>query len=136
MPAHQFPVRVYYEDTDHGGVVYHANYLKFMERARTEFMRSRGVELDQCEAQFDVIFAVTTAHVHFIKPARFNELLTVHTSIKKCAGARIYFEQRISRQHADEPPCELIHADITVASISRHGAVRRIPQQLQQCLTT
>ena len=132
---HCFPVRIYYEDTDHGGVVYHANYLRFMERARTEMLRSYGIELDQLQNEHHVLFAVTTAKVNFIKPARFNELLEVHTSIIRYSGARIYFQQNIVREDAPGSYSELTCAEITVASISSQGTVMRIPEKICQLLT-
>ncbi len=76
-----WPIRVYYEDTDSGGVVYYANYLKFMERARTELLRSIGYEQDQLQRELGIIFAVRNANIHYKKPARFNDELKVITSI-------------------------------------------------------
>ena len=77
MKAFLWQVRVYYEDTDSGGVVYHSNYLKFMERARTEWLRSLGFEQDVLARDEDVIFAVRSINVEFLKPGRFNQLLDV-----------------------------------------------------------
>ena len=79
-------IRVYYEDTDHGGVVYYANYLKFMERARSEFLRSAGLELDVIERDFSVLFAVTEAHVLYHAPALFNDLLTSRVASPACTA--------------------------------------------------
>ncbi|MFQ5345811.1 MAG: tol-pal system-associated acyl-CoA thioesterase [Mariprofundus sp.] len=117
-------IRVYYEDTDHGGVVYHANYLKFMERARSEFLRSAGLELDNIDDEFGVLFAVTEAHVRYHKPAVFNDLLMVESSITSLRGARICFKQRIFRQ---QDHTLLTEADIHLACICRNGRVKRIP---------
>ena len=74
-------VNVYYEDTDAGGVVYHANYLRFMERARTEWLRSIGIEQDRLNKDHEIIFAVRKVIIDYIKPAVFNELLTVNSKI-------------------------------------------------------
>ncbi|MBE9563837.1 MAG: tol-pal system-associated acyl-CoA thioesterase [Proteobacteria bacterium] len=90
-----WPVRVYYEDTDSGGVVYYANYLKFMERARTELLRSIGYEQDQLQQELGILFAVHNANIQYIKPARFNDELKVLTSITSLGRASIQFKQSI-----------------------------------------
>jgi acyl-CoA thioester hydrolase len=76
------PVRVYFEDTDLAGVVYYANYLKFMERARTEWLRARGFEQDALIRELGIVFAVRSVQVDYLRPARFNELLEVRASVK------------------------------------------------------
>jgi acyl-CoA thioester hydrolase len=88
-------VRVYYEDTDLGGVVYHANYLKFMERARTEWLRSLGFEQDVLRNHHSVQFVVVNADLHFRRPARFNDELTVSAEVKKHSAASITFHQEV-----------------------------------------
>ncbi len=88
-------VRVYYEDTDSGGVVYYANYLKFMERARTELLRSIGFEQDKIQQELGVLFAVSSASIQYKKPARFNDELDVITSISILGKASIHFKQVI-----------------------------------------
>jgi acyl-CoA thioester hydrolase len=90
-----WPVRVYYEDTDNGGVVYYANYLKFMERARTEWLRARGVEQDQLAAQQGLIFAVRSAQLDYLKPGRFNQLLAVGVSVAEVGKASLSFDQTV-----------------------------------------
>ncbi|SIQ35639.1 acyl-CoA thioester hydrolase [Aeromonas sp. RU39B] len=92
-----FPVRVYYEDTDAGGIVYNANYLKFMERARTEFLRDRGIEQDGLLAD-GIAFVVTRTEIDFRSAARFNEQLTVTTQVVELKRASMRFEQRIFAQ--------------------------------------
>ncbi len=92
-----WPVRVYYEDTDSGGVVYYANYLKFFERARTELLRERGLQQDQLIAQYNIIFAVRNINVDYNKPAVFNDLLTVTTEVIEYKKASLVFKQIISR---------------------------------------
>ncbi|MFR9720304.1 tol-pal system-associated acyl-CoA thioesterase [Aeromonas diversa] len=89
-----FPVRVYYEDTDAGGIVYNANYLKFMERARTEYLRVRGIEQDVLLAE-GIAFVVTRTEIDFRSAARFNEQLSVVTRLAACKRASIRFEQEI-----------------------------------------
>jgi acyl-CoA thioester hydrolase len=92
-----WPIRVYYEDTDSGGVVYYANYLKFMERGRTEYLRQLGFEQDRLIASDNVIFAVRSVQLEYHKPARFNEQLEVHSRVTECKKASLLFEQQIVR---------------------------------------
>jgi len=100
MKGFRWPVRVYYEDTDSGGVVYYANYLKYMERARTEWLRGLGFEQDQLASDAGVLFAVRSAKVDFVSPARFNDLLEVSVRMAEQKKASITFEQGVfdSRQ--------------------------------------
>jgi len=116
-----WPVRVYYEDTDSGGVVYYANYLKFMERARTEFLRSLGFQQDQLQQELGVIFAVRSAEIQYIKPARFNDELTVITSIASLRKASILFNQKVHLVSSlyDDNASEtvLAEADIKIACL-------------------
>lgn len=91
-----WPVRVYYEDTDHGGVVYYANYLKFMERARTEWLRARGIEQDVLIEEDGLIFAVRSVQLDFLKPAHFNQLLAVSVVRLEAGKASMVFEQEVS----------------------------------------
>lgn len=90
-------IRVYYEDTDAGGVVYHANYLNFLERARTEMLRAKGIEQTELKIKSEVIFAVRSVKIDYLKPAIFNDLLEVSTEIKQLKKASLTFEQTISR---------------------------------------
>ncbi len=93
-----WPVRVYYEDTDLGGVVYYANYLRFMERARTEWLRSLGIEQDELIDRFDVIFAVRQINVEYIQPARFNDELLVTASLIDFGKASMNLAQEITKK--------------------------------------
>ncbi|MEJ1296843.1 MAG: tol-pal system-associated acyl-CoA thioesterase [Candidatus Sedimenticola sp. (ex Thyasira tokunagai)] len=90
-----WPVRVYYEDTDSGGVVYYANYLKFMERARTEWLRQLGFEQDELLEKEGILFAVRRVSVDYLRPARFNDELLVSASISKQGRASLTFQQEI-----------------------------------------
>ena len=110
-----WPVRVYYEDTDSGGVVYYANYLKFMERARTEMLRSFGFEQDQLIDEQGIIFAVHSLSVQYKKPAVFNDELIVKTKISHCGRASFDFSQSVVRASDESLLCE---ADIKVACIN------------------
>jgi acyl-CoA thioester hydrolase len=91
------PVRVYYEDTDTGGVVYHSNYLNFMERARTEWLRSLGFEQDELLRSHGIIFAVSSVDISFHKPARFNELLAVTVALTRRGAASLTLRQEVQR---------------------------------------
>ncbi len=95
MDRFVWPVRVYYEDTDSGGVVYYANYLKFMERARTEWLRGRGFEQDALLHEQRLMFAVRSLTVDYHRPARFNDLLLVRSAVVQAGGASLVFEQII-----------------------------------------
>jgi len=92
-----WPIRVYYEDTDSGGVVYYANYLKFMERARTEFLRNSGFEQNQLKQEQGILFAVHSLSIQYIKPAVFNDELMITTKITATGKASLTFQQSIKR---------------------------------------
>jgi acyl-CoA thioester hydrolase len=126
--SHTFPLRVYYEDTDHGGVVYYANYLKYMERGRTEFLRAGGIELDGLEAETGAMFAVTEAHVRYPLPARFNDALVVESALTEMRGARLSFHQLVRRA---TDGALLAEADIHLACIDRQGKAKRIPDSVK-----
>ncbi len=96
-----WPIRVYYEDTDSGGVVYHSNYLNFMERARTEWLRSLHLEQDDIVNEYGVLFVVHSLSINYLKPALFNEALLVKTTIQKLTRASIVFQQQIVRKNAE-----------------------------------
>jgi acyl-CoA thioester hydrolase len=94
-----WPVRVYYEDTDAGGVVYHSNYLNFMERARTEWLRALGFEQPQVKADLGVIIVVHSLSVEFKGPAYFNDMLEVHCKLTKIGRGSIEMGQQIMCAH-------------------------------------
>jgi len=96
-----WPIRVYYEDTDAGGVVYHTNYIKFMERARTEWLRNLGFEQDELRANDGVIFAVRSVHADYFLPAKFNDELMVSSQVIKNGKASITIEQEVLRKEKD-----------------------------------
>lgn len=95
-----WPVRVYYEDTDAGGVVYYANYLKFMERARTEYLRRYGLEQDVLREQHGILFVVAGVQVDYRRPARFNDLLQVGARLDELGRSRVSFSQQVFRNEA------------------------------------
>ena len=128
MEPFVWPVRVYYEDTDSGGVVYYANYLKFLERARTEWLRGRGFEQDQLARDRHLLFAVRRLSVEYRQPARFNDQLEVVSQVATAGGASLTFEQAIRRAGSTVALCE---ARVKVACI--HALTlqpRRMPQDL------
>lgn len=94
-----WPIRVYYEDTDAGGVVYHANYLRFMERARTEWLRSLGFEQTELKNDLGVLFVVRKLDIQYKKPACFNDALVVDTRLLNIGRSLMQFEQIIVRGH-------------------------------------
>jgi acyl-CoA thioester hydrolase len=103
MSDYYWPIRVYYEDTDAGGVVYHSQYLNFCERARTEWLGALGFEQDQLAAD-GILFAVRKLTADYRRPARFNQRLSVTTRLGEARRASLHFEQRIVR----EPDGELL----------------------------
>jgi acyl-CoA thioester hydrolase len=107
LPVTEFrwPVRVYYEDTDSGGVVYYANYLRFMERARTEWIRALGFEQDALIRDTGILFAVRSASLEYLRPARFNDRLEVSVRLCERRRASLVFEQVVNRAGDVEPLC-------------------------------
>lgn len=97
-----WPVRVYYEDTDSGGVVYHSNYLNFMERARTEWLRARGFEQDELIHNQGVLFAVRSVQIDYLVPARFNQELLVSVLPLKVGKASVTLQQDITGIKGEE----------------------------------
>jgi len=131
MDTFSWPVRVYYEDTDSGGVVYYANYLRFMERARSEWLRSLGVEQDQLIEQEGILFAVRHVDLDYFKPARFNDQLEVTSRVLDQGRASINFEQIITRLDAGTKT-ELCRGQVKIACLdARAFRPRPIPEFLR-----
>lgn len=97
MQTFYWPVRVYYEDTDAGGVVFYANYLKFFERARTEMLRAMGFEQDRLIADEGILFVVRSVQIDYLQPARFNDQINVSAVVTLAKKASLIFEQNITR---------------------------------------
>jgi acyl-CoA thioester hydrolase len=93
-----FPVRVYWEDTDAGGVVYHANYVRFLERARSEWLRAAGMTQEALRGTHDLLFAVRAMKLDFLRPARLDDRLEVAIERVELRAASLVFEQRITRE--------------------------------------
>jgi acyl-CoA thioester hydrolase len=127
----QWPVRIYYEDTDAGGVVFYANYLKFYERARTEMLRDMGFEQNQLIEQDAVIFVVRSVHVDYLKPAKFNDLILVSAKLSSLKSASLIFEQTISRSDNI-----LSQASIQIACLDTSTMrPKQIPEKLKRVLS-
>jgi len=125
-----WPVRVYYEDTDLGGVVYYANYLKFMERARTEWLRALGFEQPALARDHGAVFVVSSLTIDYLKPAAFNDELTVTVELDKLGAAQIMLKQGITRGAE-----ALVTASVRIACVNT-ATFRpvRIPSSLSECL--
>jgi len=129
-----WPLRVYYEDTDAGGVVYHANYLRFMERGRTEWLRSLGYEQDELRRRECIVFVVRGLTLDYLAPALFNDLLTVRSGLTRFGGASLVFAQHIIRD-ADDTLC--CRGSVKVACIDAETLrPRRIPASLLSGMST
>ncbi len=94
--SHRYPVRIYFEDTDAGGVVYHANYLRYAERARTEALRDAGIPHAKLVEQFNLMFVVHRAEIDYVRPAMLDDLLIVETETLDVGGATILLHQTVS----------------------------------------
>jgi acyl-CoA thioester hydrolase len=125
-----FPVRIYFEDTDSGGVVYHANYLKFMERARTEWLRTLGIDQRKLKLHDHIMFVVHRIDIQYKFPARFNDDLVVRSELNRIGSSKIEFRQMIYRQNE-----MLIDASVDVACIdSEKFKPVRIPSTIKQTM--
>ena len=125
MIAHQFPLRVYYEDTDLSGLVYHANYLKFIERARSEWVRSLGIDQAAMRGEGRV-FVVARIEADFRVPARYHDALVVETAVAVMRPARMVLGQVVRRDGA-----ALFEARVTLALIGPSGRPERLPERLR-----
>ena len=122
----RWPVRVYYEDTDAGGIVYYANYLRFLERARTEWLCSMGSAPDALEREHNAVFVVHRLEIEFAHPARLGELLDVTLALDECGRSRLVATQDVLRNGT----C-LAHARLTLACVDRRSwRPARIPAAL------
>ena len=111
----KWPQRVYYQHTDAGGMVFHANYLAFMENARTEMLQAANIDLGKLLRDDGVCFVVHSANIRFAKPAFLNDLLITTARVQKVGGARMVFEQQVRRDDGDEEL--LVEATITIACV-------------------
>jgi acyl-CoA thioester hydrolase len=128
--GHILPIRIYFEDTDFTGVVYHASYVRFMERGRTEYVRLLGVHhsaLDAGETGESMAFAVHRLEIEFKRPARIDDVVEVVTRPREVRGARIILSQSIRRGAT-----VLVEAVVTVVLVNREGRPCRIPETLAE----
>ena len=130
MSGHVFDLRVYYEDTDLAGIVYHANYLKFIERARTEALIDAGIDQAALRAETGTFFAVRRIEADFIAPARFQDLLRVVTRAGEVRGVRAELAQEVRR--GDDI---LFRARVEVVCLGSDGRARRLPEAVRAALS-
>ncbi len=124
--SHEFFLRVYYEDTDLAGFVYYANYFKFIERARSEWVRALGIDQVALKAE-GVVFAVRRVEADYLMPANYDDELVVRTDVEKQTGARLVLKQVVLR--GDDP---LFEALVTVVAIGPNGAAARLPANFRR----
>jgi acyl-CoA thioester hydrolase len=129
MASHRHQIRVYYEDTDFSGLVYHASYLRFMERGRTELLRALGVNQSDVHDGDALAFVVRHMVIDFIKPARMDDLIEVETEVRDLAGASLIMAQQIWRGET-----RLISAEVKIAVV-KGGKIARLPASLRAALT-
>ena len=127
--THSLPVRVYYEDTDLAGIVYYANYLKFIERGRSEWVRAAGIDQTALRDRLDVVFAVRRVEADYLRSARFGEDLTVTTALQDLGGARIVVVQQVLRGED-----VLFRAMVTLVCLTGAGQAVRIPPEVRAAL--
>ncbi len=125
--THEFHLRVYYEDTDLAGIVYYANYLKFIERGRTEWVRSLGVDQSVLKERHGIVFAVRRVEADYLRPARFDDELVVNTALTSATGARIVLRQQVTRDGE-----VLFDAAVTLVALSDAGTVARLPADIRR----
>lgn len=123
--AHHFSLRIYYEDTDLAGIVYYANYLKFIERARSEWVRDLGI--DQVALKSDgLVFAVRRVEADYLRPAKFDDMLDVATDVQKITGSRIVLTQDVTRD------TDLLFSSVvTLVCLAETGKPARLPADIR-----
>jgi len=126
---HIFPLRVYYEDTDAGGIVYYANYLRFAERARTEYLRLVGADHQKLKTENDITFTVRQCSVDYVSPAFLDDALEVHSQFLEVRGASLRTEQVVKRKAED-----LARLVVRLACIGGDGRPKRMPSTLRSVL--
>ena len=127
--AHRFDLRVYYEDTDLAGIVYYANYLRFIERGRSEWVRDRGLDQVRLRADAGIVFAVRRVEADYLHPAVFDDLLTVETRLLTLGGARVVLRQDVTREGAT-----LFRAQVVLVCMRADGRPVRVPGPVRAAL--
>jgi len=124
-----FPLRIFYEDTDAGGVVYHSNYLNFCERARTEWLRQIGVGRERLAREFDIMFVVRRANIDWRRPALLDDLLVIETRLKSIGKVRMTLQQIIKRDDK-----ALANVEVEVVAVNSQFAPTPLPEALLKLL--
>lgn len=123
---HHFPIRVYYEDTDLGGIVYYANYLKFIERGRSEWLRGLGIDQRALKVDAGLVFVVRRVEADYLRPAHFDDLLTVITQCQEIGGASLTLRQSVLRESE-----LLFDATVVLVCLNAKGRASRLPDTLR-----
>ncbi|SFR16432.1 tol-pal system-associated acyl-CoA thioesterase [Poseidonocella sedimentorum] len=126
---HRFPIRVYYEDTDMAGIVYYANYLRYIERARSDWVRGLGIDQMALRDEEGLVFAVRRIEADYLKSAHFDEELVVETTLARLTPARLVMHQKILRDGE-----ALFEAEVVVVCMSTEGQPARLPANIRQQL--
>ena len=126
MIDHQFDLSVYYEDTDLAGIVYYANYLKFIERARSEWVQALGIDQMRLKADHGVVFAVRRIEADYLQAAKFGDRLLVRTRVLELTGARVRLEQKVERDTET-----LFTANVTLIALTEGGKATRLPAEFR-----
>lgn len=141
--GHRLLARVYYADTDFSGVVYHARYLEFLERGRTDYLRLKGVhhsQLEEGQLGEPIVWIVRRMEIDFRLPARIDDMLLIETCVIEASGARVTMRQTIKRnsavQHSSEQSDLLIEARVEAALINKQGRPRRMPKEWKELFTS
>ena len=126
MADHKFELSVYFEDTDLAGIVYYANYLKFIERARSEWVQALGIDQMRLKAEYGVVFAVRRIEADYLQAAKFGDRLQVRTRVLEITGARVRLEQKV--EHGTET---LFTANVTLIALTEGGKATRMPAEFR-----
>lgn len=129
--SHILKIRMYYEDTDCGGVVYYANYLRYVERARTEFLETKGVSLKKLMDE-GVYFVVAEAALKYLSPGRYGDILAVETTVDRVGPASIVFRHKISRDLSGE---KLVEATVKLGCVGQNMKPLRLRQNIMEAVT-
>ena len=133
MSVFSCPIRIYWEDTDAGGIVYYANYFRFMERARTEWLRSFGVEQESLRREHSIMFVVVNAAAEFVQPARYADMLQASCRVQKATPASLTFQQEIVREGDGQL---LVSGTVRVACLdAANHRPRALPPWLSELIT-
>lgn len=126
--THRFECRVYYEDTDMAGIVYYANYLKYIERARSEQVRELAIDQQKMKAEQGIVFAVRRIEADYLAAARLDDLLVVETTLRQVSGARMVYLQEVLSEAGER----LFSAIVTVICMTTAGRPVRLPEDIRQ----